>query len=434
MITIQELHTLFLKSTGVTTDTRNCPPESIFFALKGDNFNGNDYAQLALDSGCSYAIVDELRGVKSERVILVDNCLETLQQLAKYHRLHLQTPIIAITGTNGKTTTKELLNTVIGSKYKCLATKGNLNNHIGVPLTLLQLTQDHQYGIIEMGANHIGEIELLCEIAQPNFGLITNVGKAHLEGFGSFEGVKTAKGELYRFIEKHNGLLFINIDNVHLMGMKQNANAFYYSNESTKGFVHCSSYEVNPYLELKFKIGTDTNEYSLKSNIIGSYNLENILAAITIGTYIKIDTDTIVDSIEKYIPSNNRSQLSKSSKNTILIDCYNANPSSMDVAIKNFIEIKNQNKTLILGEMRELGENSIMEHVNLISLIKSSGITSVFLVGNEFLKTDYSFDTIKHFSTSEELLKQLTENPLENRLILLKGSRGNRLELLINAL
>lgn len=434
MITIQELHTLFLKSTGVTTDTRNCPPESIFVALKGDNFNGNDYAQLALDAGCSYAIVDEIKSKKNDRIIEVNNCLDTLQQLAKYHRLQLQTPIIAITGTNGKTTTKELLNTVISSKYKCLATKGNLNNHIGVPLTLLQLTSEHQYGIIEMGANHIGEIELLCEIAQPNFGLITNVGKAHLEGFGSFEGVKTAKGELYRFIEKNNGMLFINIDNVHLMGMQQNAKALYYSNNSSKGFVYCSSYEVNPFLELNFKINSEHKEYSLKSNIIGSYNLENILAAITIGTYFKIATDTIVDSIEKYIPSNNRSQLSKSQKNTILIDCYNANPSSMDVAIKNFMEIKNPKKTLILGEMRELGDNSIKEHSNLISLIKNSGINSVFLVGNEFLNTDYSFDSVKHFTSSEELLKHLTENPIENRLILLKGSRGNRLEVLINVL
>lgn len=434
MIKIEDLHKLFLESSGITTDTRNCPQDSIFFALKGDNFNGNNYALSALKSGCSYAIIDEQDCEITNKLILVDDCLDTLQQLAKYHRSYLKTTIIAITGTNGKTTTKELLNTVINSQYKCHATKGNLNNHIGVPLTLLQLTKEHQYGIIEMGANHIGEIEQLCKIAQPDLGLITNVGKAHLEGFGSFEGVKIAKGEIYRFIELNNGLLFINIDNSHLMEMKQNANAVYYSNRSAKGLIYCTSYELTPFLELKFKINSLENEYLLKTNIIGSYNLENVLAAITIGIYLNIAPEAIINSIENYFPSNNRSQLSISSKNTILIDCYNANPSSMDVAIRNFMEIKSANKTLILGEMRELGESSIMEHTNLLSLINISGINNVYLVGSEFLKMPFLNKDIRYFNNSEELLKYLAKNPIENRLILLKGSRGNKLEKVIDIL
>lgn len=431
---MEQLYNLFLTSSGVTTDTRVCPRNSIFFALKGENFNGNTYAMEALDNGCSFAVIDDEKYAIDERIILVKDVLETLQELASYHRKHLGIPVIAITGTNGKTTTKELVNCVISSEFNCLATEGNLNNHIGVPLTLLKLTNEHQFAIIEMGANHIGEIDRLCQIAQPNYGLITNVGKAHLEGFGSFEGVMKAKGELYRYIENNYGQIFINSDNLILNSMAKSVSRIKYSTASQTGLVFCTTYNVNPFLEISFKTDGLVDIFTLKTNLIGSYNLENVLAAISIGITLKIEPNKIITSIENYTPSNNRSQLTKTTHNTILVDCYNANPSSMAVAIKNFIEIEANEKVLILGEMREMGDSSVEEHANLLALVANSNIQEVYLMGSEFLKVPNLNKAYKHYLTSEELKYTLEFEALKNKFILLKGSRGNKLEKLIEVL
>lgn len=433
-MTIEKLHEFFLSSTGITTDSRNCIKDSLFFALKGDNFNGNQYALTAIEKGCSYAIVDEVIDTNEKRLIRVENTLCTLQKLANYHRNYLKTPILAITGTNGKTTTKELINAVVSSSFATIATEGNLNNHIGVPLTLLQLRKNHQYGIIEMGANHIGEIELLCQIAEPNMGMITNVGIAHLEGFGSFEGVKKAKGELYNYLHKTKGKIILNFDNQELRNMADGLEYLSYSTKSNFGIVQCIAYQVTPYLEIKFKLSESNNIYEIKSNLIGSYNLENILAAITIGILLKIQLDKIISSIENYKPTNNRSQLTTTKDNTLLIDCYNANPSSMMVALTNFKEINHPKKMMILGEMREMGDNSAEEHVKLINTIKETGISDVFLVGKEFLRMQDIPSYYKLFSTSDELRNFLEKNLPKNNIILIKGSRGNKLEKIIDLL
>lgn len=424
---IQELHNLFKSSTGITTDSRNCQYDSIFFALKGASFDGNNYATTALEKGCSYAVVDRMVGT-DKRLILVDNVLATLQDLARYHRSLYDIPVIAITGTNGKTTTKELTNAVLRRKYNVLCTQGNLNNHIGVPLTLLNLRHDHDMAIIEMGANHPGEIAELCSIANPNYGIITNVGKAHLEGFGSFMGVIQTKSELYRYLEHNNDKIFVNSDNHFLM-------------TALNGYGNIIQYNINSISMLpdRTMIAYRCSHGVVETHLCGDYNFENIMAAITIGQHFKVASNDIHHAISDYVPSNNRSQVTKTAKNTLIVDAYNANPTSMTASIRNFsrIECPGMLKVAILGDMWELGSESKSEHRTIIEMLRNSRIERIILVGSEFaaaLKEIHSIEYIRHYDTRQELEQILQHNPINNATILIKGSRGMALEKLIEYL
>lgn len=408
---IEQLHQLFLKSSGVTTDSRIINDNSIFFALKGDNFDGNLYAKSAIEKGASYAVVDNEAYCISDKHILVKNSLACLQELAQYHRTQLKCPVLGITGTNGKTTTKELITSVIETNFNTIATKGNLNNHIGVPLTILSAKLDTEFLIVEMGANHIHEIEFLCELAQVDYGIITNIGKAHLEGFGSVEGVIKAKKELYDYIEDNKGTLFVNANDKLLMSISKKISRVIYNLEKQID-------NISPFAEVIFK------KVLISSRLIGDYNQTNILAACEVGSHFGISVDKIKEALESYIPSNNRSQLVETSSNTIVMDAYNANPSSMIEAIRAFQKAKHQDKLFILGDMLELGENSIVEHQKIIDELTESR-QKVILVGKEFEKCKHNF---KHFSTSEDALNWIQKNPINNRFILLKGSRGIQLE------
>ncbi|RXQ97663.1 UDP-N-acetylmuramoyl-tripeptide--D-alanyl-D-alanine ligase [Ancylomarina salipaludis] len=427
---ISEIYTLFQKFSHVVTDSRNVVADSLFFALKGENFNGNKFALSTLEKGCRYAIVDEQAYVIDDRFILVDDVLTCLQNLAREHRRKLGIPILAITGTNGKTTTKELLNEVLKQKFKTSATQGNFNNHIGVPLTLLAMNSETEFGIVEMGANHPGEIKMLCEIAEPNYGLITNVGKAHLEGFGSFEGVKKTKKELYDYLAQNGGEVFVNCDNEHLMGMLNEQKAILYGN-SEEAFSKARFLQAEPKLiiELRSPIG----KLYIKTQLIGAYNFENVLAAVTLGRYFKIDEINIKEALESYTPSNNRSQLLKTENNVLFLDAYNANPTSMRAAIENFASMKMKNKFLILGDMLELGDESEKEHLNVLALLKEKELSDTLLVGNIFasLASDYKY---KAFKGVEDLLEYLEKSDLKNKYILIKGSRGIKLEKTIEKL
>lgn len=422
---IATLYELFKQHPLITTDTRNCPPNSIFFALKGDNFNGNKFAQQAIDSGCNYAVVDEAEYATSDKLILVEDVLIALQKLANYHRKTLKLPIIGITGTNGKTTTKELVTAVLSKDFNVASTKGNLNNHIGVPLTLLSITKEHEIAVVEMGASHVGEIKLLAEIAEPNFGLITNIGEAHLEGFGSFENIIKAKQELYDFIKtQKNGKVFVDFDNETLRNatIEKEITAIYYGTRDEM-FVAGRILENNPFMKFEWRFSQ--RFHTVQTHLIGSYNLSNALAAITIGKYFGVRSPLVSEAIEEYIPTNNRSQLKQTEKNTIIIDAYNANPTSMKAALENFSNLNAENKTLILGEMRELGENSKAEHQNIVDYITNKNIRNVFLIGHEFEETSNGFKSYKNI---DEFSKYLSENPIQDSYILLKGSRGIQLE------
>jgi len=424
MMTIESLYALYLANPVVTTDSRNCPKNSIFIALKGDNFNGNSFAKQALDLGCSYAIVDEQDAVTDERILLVDNCLKTLQDLASFHRQHCSIPVIGITGTNGKTTTKELLASILSKKYNVLYTQGNLNNHIGVPLTLLRLNAGHEIAVIEMGANHPGEIKELVEMADPDYGLITNVGKAHLEGFGSFEGVIRTKGELYDYLRVKGGKIFINMENPYLRSIAKGIEHIKYA--TAPGYeLWGETLSCSPFLKLRWFSEFNESGCMAQTNLIGSYNLENVLAAICVGKEFKIDDETIHTALEEYIPSNNRSQLKKTEQNTLLIDAYNANPTSMSAALNNFQQYDAPRKAAILGSMKELGAQSEEEHKNLAYKIAECNFDRVFLVGNEFHKSDTDYPI---FETAESFIDFLKEQPLQGYTILIKGSRGNQLE------
>lgn len=425
MMEIPTLYELFKQHPQVTTDTRNCPPNSIFFALKGDNFNGNKFAQQALDAGCSYAIVDEVEYATSDKTILVENCLTTLQKLANFHRRTLKLPIIGITGTNGKTTTKELVTAVLAKDYNVASTKGNLNNHIGVPLTLLSITKEHEIAVVEMGANHTGEIRQLAEIAEPNFGLITNIGQAHLEGFGSFENIIKTKKELYDFIKtKKDGKVFVDFDNSILRNAveEEQITAIYYGTRDEM-FVAGRILENNPYVKFEWRFSQKF--HTVQTHLIGAYNLSNALAAITIGKYFGVRSISVSEAIEEYVPTNNRSQLKQTEKNTIIIDAYNANPTSMKAALENFANLEANHKTLILGEMRELGENSKSEHQKITDLLTDKHFNNVFLIGNLFDESNNGFNTYKDI---DEFSKYLKQHPIEDSYILLKGSRGVQLE------
>ncbi len=427
---ISEIYTLFQKYPVIVTDSRKVVKDSIFVALKGDNFNGNKFALSTLEKGCSYAIVDEKEYAVDDRFILVDDALACLQQLGREHRRALGIPILAITGTNGKTTTKELVNEVLKKKFKTSATQGNFNNHIGVPLTLLEMNSETEFGIVEMGANHPGEIKMLCEIAEPNYGLITNVGKAHLEGFGSFDGVKRTKKELYDYLFLNDGEVFVNCENDHLLGMLNKQRSILYGN-SEEAFSKARFLQAEPKLiiELRSPIG----KLYIKTQLIGAYNFENVLAAVTLGRYFKVDEIDIKEALETYSPSNNRSQLKKTENNVLFLDAYNANPTSMSAAIENFSAMKMKNKFLILGDMLELGDESEKEHLDLLELLNQNELFNTLLVGDIFstLSTRYKFET---FKTVDDLIVYLDKLNLKDQYVLIKGSRGIKLEKAIEKL
>jgi len=433
---IEELHKIFLSCPSVTTDSRNCPPGSMFFALKGESFNGNLYADEAIKKGSEYAIVDDKSiSYASKNVIMVDDVLATLQQLASFHRDYLSIPIVAITGTNGKTTTKELTREVLKQKFNVKATEGNYNNHIGVPLTLLSFSEETEFGIVEMGANHPGEIEFLCNIAKPDFGLITNIGKAHLEGFGSIEGVMKAKGELYTHLAENAGTIFTNKDSHYLMKiLPEDAETVFYGIENSDGLVHGETSGESFFLKLKWKNTVTDKEYETGTNLIGSYNLENALAAITVGCYFNVDAVKINRAISDYTPTNNRSQYLKTEKNEVLLDAYNANPSSMQKALENFSNIEGDKKVLILGGMKELGKDSEEEHHELVEKIKTVDPEKTFLIGKEFETHKAALPNAVYFNNVDQLINYLKEHPLIDNKILVKGSRSNKLEKVITFL
>ena len=412
-----ELYSLFLKQRAITTDSRDCPKGSIFFALKGDTFNGNAYAASALEKGCAYAVIDEAEYAADDRYIVVPDVLTTLQQLANEHRKALGTPIVGITGTNGKTTTKELVATVLGKKYNVLYTQGNFNNHIGVPKTLLQLTEEHNMAVIEMGANHPGEIKTLVNIVEPDCGLITNVGKAHLEGFGSFEGVIKTKGELYDFLREHKGKVFIDEENEHLMNISSGLDLIPY----VKGEV----LDCAPYLHFKWDGG------EIMTHLIGAYNIKNMMAAATVGLHFGVSVADINDALAGYIPSNNRSQLTITEKNKLIVDTYNANPTSMMAALQNFSIMQVSPKMAILGDMRELGEVSEAEHKKVVDFLTAEeakakeGEFLVWLVGAEFSKTSCHFRKFPDVAAVKKALEE--EGVPTGYHILIKGSNGIRL-------
>lgn len=427
----KNLYELFLQHPTITTDSRNVPEGSLFFALKGETFDGNAYAKMALEKGAAYAVIDEKEYAdeNNERLILVDDVLVALQQLAKFHRVHLGTPIIGITGTNGKTTTKELIATVLKKKYNVLYTQGNFNNHIGVPKTLLQLRKEHDIAVIEMGANHPGEIKTLVEIVLPDFGIITNVGKAHLLGFGSFEGVIHTKGELYDFIRELQGTVFINNDNPHLIGISQDLKLVKYGQKDADDLlVKGQLLECNPFLKFQWGIQTADNSQSstVQTRLIGSYNLDNALAAACIGTYFEVPANDISAALEEYTPSNNRSQLTITKDNKLVVDAYNANPTSMKAALDNFRLIPADHKMCILGQMGELGDVSDEEHQKVIEQIGEGGFEQVWLVGENFTKTQHPAQ-YRLFANVDEVKAAIATQKPQGYLILIKGSNSNKL-------
>lgn len=425
---IKELYEIFLQNPVITTDSRNCPKDSIFFALKGETFDGNTFASKALELGCRYAVVDNPDIEAGNGIIKVDNTLETLQKLANMHRRTLKTKVIAITGTNGKTTTKELIASVLSKKFNVLYTQGNFNNHIGVPLTLLRLRPEHEIAVVEMGANHPGEIKTLVGIADPDYGIITNVGKAHLQGFGSFEGVIRTKGELYDYLrQKGNCTIFINNDNPHLLAISHDLNAVAYGQADDNAlFVNGELTENDtPYMSFRWKRhGHEWNE--VQTHLIGAYNIDNALAAATIGTYFGVSDADAAKAIADYIPSNNRSQLKKTAENTLIIDAYNANPTSMGASLHNFENIKAEHKMCILGDMKELGEYSKAEHQKVVDTLQNSGIEKVWLVGNMFEGTEHP-EEFRTFGNVDEVKEAIKAEAPKGMTILIKGSNSTKL-------
>lgn len=427
-MSIIDLYDLFIHNPQITTDSRNCPKGSIFFALKGDKFDGNQYAGKALASGCVYAVIDNSDYYIGERTILVDNVLKTLQQLAHHHRKVLGLPIIGITGTNGKTTTKELLAAVLSTKFNLLYTEGNFNNHIGVPLTLLRLTHDHEMAVIEMGASHPGDIKELVDIVHPNYGIITNVGRAHLEGFGSFEGVIRTKGELYDYIRRSKGKIFIKKENEYLQSIAKGIEQITYGN-GDDAFASGQVVSCDPFLVFNWK--QQGKLHTVETHMIGSYNLDNVLAAVAVGRFFKIPAERISRAIAAYEPTNNRSQFKKTENNELIIDAYNANPSSMKVALDNFITMPVQPKAIILGDMRELGPTSDELHAEVVEQIKKGQFDKVFLCGEHFSKVGKEFSP---FATTEAMVEELRKQPLKGYHILIKGSHSMGLEKLADIL
>lgn len=433
-MTIQDLYRCYLQHPTITTDTRNCPKGSIFFALKGASFNGNAFAQSAIEKGCAYAVVDEAQYAEEGdgRYILVEDVLKTLQDLAAYHRQQLTIPVLQITGTNGKTTTKELVSAVLSKKYKTLYTEGNLNNHIGVPRTLLRITPEYEMAVIETGANHPREIEFLCRMVQADYGLITNVGRAHLEGFGSFEGVKATKGELYADLSARGKKAFINAFDNDLMEMGRKASLTLF--DTLLPYVEGRVSEVNPFLQVQWREDDEMPWHTVQTHLIGAYNIANVRAAVSVGLHFGVPADDIDAALEAYQPTNSRSELRQTEKNSLIVDAYNANPTSMSAALDNFEFIETPHKMVVLGEMRELGADSKQEHQKVVNRLKQSKIERIWLVGKEFANVAEDDERIQLFPTVEEVKSQLAVHPAEGFTILIKGSNGTKLFQLPEAL
>jgi len=422
---ISKIYALFNKYKSVSIDTRSIKPNDIFFAIKGPNFDGNNFALQAIKTGASYVISDNPDiSKKSDKIIYVENSIKALQKLANYHRRKLNTKIIAITGSNGKTTSKELILNVLKTKYKTTATKGNLNNHLGVPLSLLKINENTEFGIIEMGANHLNEIAQLCKIAEPSFGYITNFGNAHLEGFGSIEGVIKGKSELYNFLKNNKNLIFYNSENIIQTSLINN-----YKNTYTFGINSKSKCIINK-SKSENTLNVSYQNKIIKSTIYGDYNFENICIAIAIGEYFEVDFKNIKKGIESYIPKNNRSQISLKNNNTIILDAYNANPTSMSLALESFKKTNYKNKMIILGDMFELGKDSNYYHQEITNSLEKINDSTIYIVGEYFCNTKHS-DRIRSFSSSKELINNLSKTNVSNYSILIKGSRGMQLEKII---
>ena len=438
MTTTEQLYQLYQKHPLISTDTRKIAPGSLFFALKGEKFDANTFAEQAIAAGAAYAIIDNPQYQKGDQYLLVEDVLAALQDLARYHRRQLTIPVIGLTGTNGKTTTKELINTVLSQHFNTYATQGNLNNHIGVPLTILSINASHEAAVIEMGANHQKEIELLCTISQPSHGLITNVGKAHLEGFGGVEGVKKGKGELYDYLKASGGDTFVNGDSADLMAMQQARglkNVILYGISNPANLVSGKLIENSPYLTLQWTNNTTGKSYEVKSQLTGAYNLDNILAAICIGVYFKLTPEQINAGISEYQPKNNRSQITQTATNTLICDYYNANPSSMAVAIENLGKIEAKHKVLVLGDMFEMGQESATEHAAIIKKAMETPVDERIFIGTEFAGQKLEVGSRKSeaifYTTAEEAIAGLKADPIRNATILIKGSRGMALERLV---
>ena len=428
---IKELYKLYQQHPQITTDSRDCPEGSIFLALKGESFNGNQFALQALEKGCAYAIVDEDIVPANSQLIRVDNCLQTFKDLAREHRRQFDIPVIGITGTNGKTTTKELIRAVLSECYNVMATEGNFNNDVGVPKTLFRLNDDHDIAVVEMGASHPGDIKTLVETAEPTCGLITNVGRAHLQGFGSFEGVCKTKGELYDYLFEHQLPVFVNHDNEHLMQMSDKLTDVYYYGQKNDDHivilgevVSCAPFLKFRWREQDYDAGYIGDWMEVQTNLIGAYNLDNMLAAITVGYVNNIPFEQINHALSHYVPTNNRSQLTETEKNHLIVDAYNANPTSMKAAIDNFRMMEVSPKMAILGMMGELGDVSQEEHQKIIALLEASNFDEVWLVGSEFQQIQSPFRT---FANVDEVKTAIAEHQLQDRYILIKGSNSTHL-------
>src|ERR1044072_7744752 len=422
-MSIDELYSIYRQNPGVQTDTRKLKPNDIFFALKGPNFNGNTYAETALDMGAAIAVIDDKAYyTRPDKMMLVEDVLHTLQELALWHRMQLNIPILAITGTNGKTTTKELVSTVLSSTYKTIATVGNLNNHIGVPLTLLSIPPNTEIAVIEMGANHHLEIESYCRIARPTHGIITNIGKAHLEGFGSEEGLRKAKGELYDFLRDHDGSVFVCNSYAYLLEMSEGIMEVITYGEAD---ADCTGQPLATSALLGVKVTSDDTVGTLQTHLTGAYNFPNVMAAVTVGLYFNVPGARIKEAIERYVPSNNRSQVIKQGSNTVIMDAYNANPSSMRAAIENFAGIEAAKKVLLLGAMMELGPDSVKEHQALVDLLQRTHWHAVVLVGGDFSKVQHPYLLLENAAAAAQWLQQ---QQFTDTYILVKGSRSIGME------
>lgn len=428
--TVRDIYDIFKKYPQINTDSRLSQTGSLFFALKGDNFDGNLFATKALDNGAAYAIIDNPEFALDERTLLVPDVLSCLQELASLHRESLSIPVIGITGTNGKTTTKELLAAALSTRFNTLATRGNLNNHIGVPLTLLSINSETEIAVIEMGANHIGEIESLCRIARPTHGLITNIGKAHLEGFGSPQGVIEAKNELYQHLLKSGGTAFINADNPLLMDLSKNIKRVLYGQNSNAEY-QGEADATDGMLKVRLNSPIKTE---IQTRLAGEYNFENAMAALAVAGYFKVDICNAAKAIADYQPKLNRSQIIESKYNTLILDAYNANPTSMEMALKNFASLEKKLKVIILGDMFELGEAAQAEHKHILYLATGYGFSAIFTAGRLFMNESADFKGIRAFADAGSLKKELIKKPLRNAMILIKGSRGMKLETLTDAL
>lgn len=418
---IEQIHKLFLKCKVVCTDTRKLEKNNIFFALKGENFNGNTYAKNAIDLGAKYVIIDEEAYNISAQTILVDDVLETLQKLASFHRSYLNIPIIALTGSNGKTTTKELIKTVLAQKYNTSATNGNLNNHIGVPLTLLAMNNSTEIGVVEMGANHLKEIAFLCAIAKPDYGYITNFGKAHLEGFGGIKGVVKGKSEMYDYLISNKKTIFVNGNDSIQVEKTKNANQFYFGDNIEKTDVSIRFIKAKPLVKCLY------DNIEIQSQLMGDYNFTNIAASICIGNYFKVDSSSIKTAIENYTPTNNRSQIIQKGTNKIILDAYNANPTSMKAALLN-LEKQTGNKIAILGDMFELGNEARQEHQNIVDLAISLDINKIILIGENFHESKMDSKKTKKYKSFSIFEKDFDISKTEKSIVLIKGSRGMALE------